>query len=861
MFACSCARDAGAKGSGKIITIEAYMADADGKTTLDDGGSKVLWEPGDEIKAFFGANGYRFTSLNGKNSAKTVFSCSESIQYDASEGSDGVLMYAVYPYDEDFEMEGSKIVASLKDKQPAQAGSFASKLGILAAKSSSTVAAFRNVCGGIRFSVQSSDIHSVVLSSNGSEALSGKVKIAFDGENPVIGNVIEGKNSVTLTAAYGSNLEPGKWYYLVTLPGTFADGLTLRLNKEKTYDEVVIDGPRTIKRGTFGSIANADAGLSFNKEREDEWDEGDPVVAPTYYYKSPDANNIVGVDQFDRSFKTLTSTKSNYLVGMFFWAWIGQPYATDVYDATKIMAMPNGMDMLFWADTPGISPDGQAHYWGEPLWGYYNSADEWVLRKQLEMITLAGVDFIYWDHTNAVTYSNVELLAAKILHEMNEAGWKAPKMMSYTHSHSLDTVRDLYNNIYKAQQYPDTWFCHPSDGKPCIIAYQTVADDKAEAATRGDDTYNPKPLSDEILNYFHFFYPQWPNEKNGDKFIVHSNGFPWVEWQNPAPMHTEAGVMCVSVASHPGCPMSRSLTYGTTNWGRGWNGSYNDPDQVDRGGFFQSQWDNAIAAKPSIISVGGWNEWIAYKQPLVGDEYTLVDACSKEYSRDIEPMNGGYEDSFYLQLIRNLRAYKGIRTINPTNNAKTIKLKGRFTQWDDVKYVERKPDYAQIERDSYGDAKTVHYDVPAPENALTEVRVSYDADNIYFFIKCKEDISDPEKDEHGWCNIFIGAGEPTITGTWESYTHMVGYYINGDTMWTERFVNGYNREGVGSSPFFKKGNMMHVTVPRNLVGLSSAKSFHFKVTMGIEDTSNIMNTYTSGSAMPAGRLSYMYYMK
>ena len=65
---------------------------------------------------------------------------------------------------------------------------------------------------------------------------------------------------------------------------------------------------------------------------------------------------------------------------MFFWLWIGQPYATGAYDAGKILDMENGQKRLL-GEISDISPDRQQHFWGKPLWGYYNSADEWVIRK------------------------------------------------------------------------------------------------------------------------------------------------------------------------------------------------------------------------------------------------------------------------------------------------------------------------------------------------------------------------------------------------------------------------------------------------------------------------------------------------
>ena len=91
--------------------------------------------------------------------------------------------------------------------------------------------------------------------------------------------------------------------------------------------------------------------------------------------------------------------KTDKQVGLFFWLWIGQPFAGGIYDATRILGLPNGLKLLtdFGSLDETISPNGQAHFWGEPIWGYYNSQDVWVIRKQIEMLTTAGVDFIFFD--------------------------------------------------------------------------------------------------------------------------------------------------------------------------------------------------------------------------------------------------------------------------------------------------------------------------------------------------------------------------------------------------------------------------------------------------------------------------------
>lgn len=560
--------------------------------------------------------------------------------------------------------------------------------------------------------------------------------------------------------------------------------------------------------------------------------------------------DLVGVDQFGHAFPTISGYRKNRTVGLFYWPWIGQPYASGIYDATKIAAMPNGIKILtdFNAYDETVSPNGQAHYWGEPLWGYYNSDDEWVIRKQMQMIMAAGVDFIFFDTTNAIIYKDVVLKVCRILDEMIQAGWNPPKVAFYTHSHSFQTTRDLYEALYKVNQYPDTWF--RVDGKPLIIAYTNPADDLAEAASRNDNGYNPGTLSPEILNFFHFMKPQWPSDP------VFPDGFPWIEWKFPQPFHAASGVMNVTVASHPGVPMSFSLTRsGWINWGRGWNVTTrrNVSADVDRGTFFQSEWDRAIKADPPMISVGGWNEWIAYKQPYMG-EYMLCDAASKEYSRDIEPMKGGYEDAFYLQLISNVRRYKGLNVGKAMfQTPKTINLDGKLSQWNDVVYVQRNPEEKFIHRDAYGGARSVRYIQQAPTDKIEEIRVSHDDENLYFYIRGKENFSRYSGKEN-WLNLFIGCGEPELK-SWESYDHVVKAKA-ADAVSVQEFTDGFQSIEKGTGRMVVKENVILVSFPRAALGKFS--KFYFKIAMGVKSPSDIMNSYLTGSSMPMGRLSYLY---
>ncbi len=563
--------------------------------------------------------------------------------------------------------------------------------------------------------------------------------------------------------------------------------------------------------------------------------------------------HVVGVDQFGRSFGTISGYKKDRQVGLFYWPWIGQPFATGIYDATKILAKPDGLKVLTTVENSVISPNGQMHYWGEPIWGYYNSDDEWVIRKQMQMLTIAGIDFIYFDVTNALIYSNVVLKVCAVLDEMLKAGWNAPKVVFYTHSHSFQTVRDLYNTIYLPHHYPSTWYY--VKGKPMIIAYTNPEDDLKEAASRKDTGYQPGVLSPEILSFFHFVKPQWPSDK------VFQDGFPWVEWQFPQPYHSVSKVMNVTVASHPMVPMSFSLTRPNwTNWGRGWNPKTkkNETENVDKGSFFQAQWDHAIACAPQIVSVGGWNEWIAYKQ-LYDGEYMLCDAATKEYSRDIEPMVGGYEDAFYLQLIANIHRYKGIMDTPVVYAPQTITQGNIDARWKNVGYKVHNTDLAFVSRDAYGGAPTVRYVEAAPENKIVEVKVSYDKDYIYFLLKGKDRFS-KYNDRKNWLNILIGIGSPKSQG-WESYNYVIGRNIYNNTISIETLSKDFNTREKGKGKFIQKADVIQISLPQSALGLNREKMFYFKVAMGVSKPSDIMNYYTTGCAIPMGRLSYLYIMK
>lgn len=561
---------------------------------------------------------------------------------------------------------------------------------------------------------------------------------------------------------------------------------------------------------------------------------------------------VVGVDHFGRSFTSIGGYKPNKQVGIFYWPWIGQPYASGAYDATVISAMPNGVKLLydFKHQDTAISPTGQAHFWGEPLWGYYNSADEWVIRRQIKMLTTAGIDFIVFDLTNRVTYRTVYEKVFRIIEEFIAEGWSPPRAVFYTHSRSFATTWQVFEDLYKPGLYPKAWY--RVGGKPMIIAYTKEADDIAEAVSRNDTSYRPVAYSQELKDFFYFKKPQWPFDP------TFQDGFPWIEWSFPQPLH--GGIMSVSVASHPKVPMSRSITSGWINWGRGWDPDtkQNKKEGVDIGAFFQRQWDHAFQADPDTVFIGGWNEWIAYKQPY-GDEYMLCDAADREYSRDIEPMRGGYEDAFYIQMIKNIRKYKGLPDNFKGHSSKTIDITKKPEQWAAATAVYTNIDAKAEGRNNHGVTTKLTYTLPAPTNNLREIKVTHDNNYFYFLIKAEKPFANNGKDATG-TQILIGKNDLDKKG-WQGYE----YVIEPGKQTGKAVVSSLNAERkkikTGEATVVQTGNLLQVRVPRKLIAAGKdTRQIYFKVADGVFKPGDIMEYYVSGSSMPMGRLSYLYRM-
>lgn len=554
--------------------------------------------------------------------------------------------------------------------------------------------------------------------------------------------------------------------------------------------------------------------------------------------------NLSSTDDYGRIVSPADSKKDKY-VGLFFFLTLGQHAGHDGhYDISKITQYGTHYEN-FQANNER-SPLGSAHFWGEPVWGYYNSEDPWVMRKQIEMLTMAGIDFICFDTTNAVLYQNVVDVLLEIMEEYRQQGWNVPKFMYYlgNNDNYMTDLKTLYNKYYKegSEKYKELWFA--PEGKPFITKPDYIAFDQNDP--------EEKAIS-ETFNFKHVF---WPDSLPDD------NGLSWMEWKFDAvsgqgqPRHGDW--ISVSVAQHP--TVRFSDTIGT--WGRGYDFStgINNHERFREGLNFQSQWDAAINYGDAVkyIFQTGWNEWVAGKM-YDGNVYFTVDTFDEEYSRDIEPCRNGYGDNFYLQMIMNMRRANYTEAKHYKYEKVSVDIENfGIEQWENAsEYLDFTGEC--VRRDFKPMCVTMdNYVNESNRNDIASVRVLRDAENLYFRIETLEPITDHVAGDEGWMNLLIktnGGGD-----LYNGYHYVVNTSPQADGT-TDVMKAGKDNtlKKSGNAQYVVEGNVMQLCVPLKTLGLSESNyEIQFKVTDNVGGYGDYLNLYDTGDSAPIGRLNYTF---
>lgn len=613
---------------------------------------------------------------------------------------------------------------------------------------------------------------------------------------------------------------------------------------------------------------------------------------------------LSGTDGVGRKTEPRGMADTGKYVGIFYFMWLGNDSLHDgIYDISKILeANPDlrydtGKNPLWVLSEspyydPSVSPEERYHYFEEPLYGYYRSDDPWVVRRHLELLSYAGVDFLYLDFTNAAwtgtdavnVYPESTYVLLDAILEMQAAGMDVPKivpMVCNPYTGGVVVCSKIVERVYEMYyakdnfKYKNCWFTadpvrNPS-GKPLIVTYNARREYFTNAAA-----------------YDAFWYKKvvWPNAVNEYSY---KNGFPWIDFTQPQENYD--GVMNVSVAQHFGnwsseayLAVAEDKEYKyrgrSATGGEQYAVNTNDDEKAVYGANFEEQWARAINYEGDdevwMVTVTGWNEWIARKLRLEGQTRgVFVDTFSVSFSRDTEMMrDGGYADNFYMQLAGNIAKFK--RRDGQPFTAVWEKRTVEYTDlssWEGVKakYLDFSAD--TVNRDFHSVGDQYRYTDTTARNDIQYLKIANDENYLYLLINAKS-LSERSEGDRCWMNVYLATGE---SGGWESYNYVINRSFNGDKGSIERLGtdgSGKIRTEVLSqqADIYVENDCVSLRIPLSAIGVSGNSEIGVKACdnifantpteendgVGCYAFGDVMAFYCGGDSAPMGRLNYAY---
>ena len=571
-------------------------------------------------------------------------------------------------------------------------------------------------------------------------------------------------------------------------------------------------------------------------------------------------------DDYGRSFDAVTDYNEN-VVGIFYFLWLSQ--AADTHNVTEYEAQGKAEQTVTGDTVPGAP---SFTWWGEPMYGYYQVEDEWVVRKHVELFINAGLDFIAFDCTNNDYYQAAAQTVLDVLLEYAEAGYDVPKAMFMTNTDSTGMTENIYRAFYRRGKYDKIWFRGNGD-KPWILAQYAGS-------------------NEDVKNMFYFKKAQWPNRG------YDSNAFPWMSWKYPQETFTDSTqdytIMNVSVSQHLGlqsgvnfslsglmAPYNRDTLsdtlknfaetrgadyYYNANWGRGYSqtAKANKHVDADKNVNFEEQWNSVYRNEQvNLVFVTGWNEWVAQRQskdPALGGLYGyFVDTYDKEFSRDVEMMNGGYSDNCYLQLVANIRKYKGSGFASTTYHSQASGDANLYdlASWKDM------PVYSDITGETieraHAGAGGNYYKNDTGRNDIAETRVAATDSDVWFLITTANDITQKEESDTRWMNLMVGI--KGREGGWNGLHYVVNRSLNGTASSLDA-IDGTKFTLAGTCTTLVQGKHMLVKIPKSALGIEgNTFTLTFKVCDNLQKDFDITDLYTNGDCAPIGRIAYTYSTK
>jgi len=638
------------------------------------------------------------------------------------------------------------------------------------------------------------------------------------------------------------------------------------------------------------------------------------------YYRDIYPDTWVATDALGRAMPVFSEVgpvkqDKRRVVGIFYITWHRDrlaaakgPYTADV---TKILRSDPAarLDANHPLWMPGM------HHWGEPEMGYFLSKDEYVIRKDMSMLTDAGVDVLVMDVTNAVRYWDEWDIIFPVMQKMKAEGNRVPKFCFWAFNGPVITVvQDLYEKIYKTEKYKDLWFYW--DGKPLLLYNGTPMIDsqrpRDQAIKHPNPHYDPAAKTDK--NHPHYGDPDYAEEfyqdytrQVKDFFTLRTMWWGHYEWAGKRFVGTEdnwsfgyalddARVKAMApddlLSTHKDIEEQAAVTPAQhpapSMIGKSWSREHGEPElnEYDMpisayvpwlgktvenpegyGIYFQERWDEAIKSDPQFLYINDWNEWAAIKQkpgkehtfPFMRRElsYFFVDQYNAEFNRCVQPMKGGYTDNYYMQMAQNIRRYKGVRPIPESNGLDLIKIDGDFDEWRQVQ-VEYRDTVGDTFHRNYPGYGGLRYKNTSGRNDIITSKVAVDEGCVYFYVETAGPLT-PHTGRH-WMLLLIDADRDHNTG-WYGYDCLVNKMVMDDKVTT---LMHYDSTSSGD-PWIEQarleyryaGEEIELAVPLRLLGLDGdAFSFDFHWSDNPADLNDPISLCVNGDSAPNRRFNY-----
>ena len=203
-------------------------------------------------------------------------------------------------------------------------------------------------------------------------------------------------------------------------------------------------------------------------------------------------------------------------------------------------------------------------------------------------------------------------------------------------------------------------------------------------------------------------------------------------------------------------------------------------------------------------------------------------------------MKGGWTDNYYMQMVQNIRRYKGVAPMPVHHGYQQIKLDGSLDEWQpDSSFLDTRGDVIHRDHDGYGDH---HYTDNSGRNDITRCLVAVDKKNIYFAAETAEPLS-PSTDPN-WMLLLIDTDED---GEYE--------YLIQNSILTHSKGSWDVDVAIGS-------NAVEIAVPRKLLGKTRKKfSLRFKWADNPSNPNDIISLSTTGDTAPNRRFAYKFVWK